>query len=214
MTLVLSLANPRFTIQLSDRRLTEFQAPSSVGKPRVRTEEANKAGALCAGDARQAYSFTGLATQGSFDTRRWLLGAILEAAPPDFQIEFIVERFREIATREFRRNPDILRIFPKRNRKLSLMLTGYWNTTVGSLPAGWIITNFQRNFDLGSGTPDQEDPSEEFRTWRWHQTAPPTGSFVHIERLGAWRGVTNFDMARLENLLRDDRPRMQSSAAL
>lgn len=201
MTLALSLANSHFTLQLSDRRITAFQQQDSV-----LTEEANKAGALRCGDARLAYSFTGLATQGNFDTRRWLLGAILEAAPPEFQIEFIVKRLCEIATREFRQNTDIIRTFPKRNRRLSLMLTGYWNTTAGCLPAGWVITNFQQNFDLGAGTFDQVDPWDEFRCWRWHETAPPTGSFVHIERLGAWRGVTNFEMTRLKDLLRDNRP--------
>jgi hypothetical protein len=205
VTLALSLANPRFTIQMSDRRLTAIS-----GSGDVLTEEANKAGALVCGDAHLAYSFTGLAfsgsaTQRTFDTRRWLLGAILEAAKPEFQIEFIAERFCKIATQEFRLNQDILHL-PKRNRKLSLMLTGYWDTNAGCLPAGWIITNFQQNFDIGTGAPDLVDPWDEFRCWRWHQTVPPTGRFVHIERLGVWRGVTNFEMAWLENLMRDDRP--------
>ena len=97
------------------RRIIAFHQQDSV-----LNEEANKAGALQCGDARVAYSFTGLATQGNFDTRRWLLSAILEAAPPEFQIEFIVKRLCEMATREFRQNEDLIRILPKRNRRLSL----------------------------------------------------------------------------------------------
>jgi hypothetical protein len=87
------------------------------------------------------------------------------------------------------------------------MLAGYWNTTLGCIPAGWIITNFQQRFDLDAGTPDRSDPWDEFRCWRWHQSVPLSESFVHIERLGAWRGVSSFDMARMEDLLRrEDRP--------
>jgi len=33
---------------------------------------------------------------------------------------------------------------------------------------------------------------------------PPSRFFFHIERLGAWRGVSTFDMARLHDLLRRD----------
>ena len=204
MTLVLSLADPQFTIQLSDRRLIDLVG--AAGVTTVVSDEANKAGALVCGDAHLAYSFAGLARAGAFDTRRWLRGAILEAAPPEFQIEYIVERLRQIATRQFRENQDVARL-PLRDRRLSVMLAGYWNTTLGCIPAGWIITNFQQNFDLGRGAPDRPDPWDEFRCWRWHQSAPPSGSFHHIERLGAWRGVSTFDMARLENLLRrEDRP--------
>jgi hypothetical protein len=154
VTLVLSLADPQFTIQLSDRRLTTFP---TGGVARVVSNEANKAGALICGDARLAYSFTGLAKAGAFDTRQWLRGAILEAAPPEFQIEYVVERLRQIATRQFRKNQDVARL-PPWDRRLSVMLAGYWNTTLGCIPAGWIITNFQQNFDLGAGSPDRPDP--------------------------------------------------------
>jgi hypothetical protein len=203
VTLVLSLADPQFTIQLSDRRLTKFPAGGSGGGA---SDEANKAGALVCGDARLAYSFTGLAQAGAFDARRWLRGAILEAAPPEFQIEGIVERLRQIATRQFREDQDVSKL-QRYRRRLSVMLAGYWNTTLGNIPAGWIITNFQQNFDIGVGAPDRSEPWDEFRCWRWHQSVPPSGSFSHVERLGAWRGVSTFDMARLANLLRrENRP--------
>ena len=136
MTLVLSLADPQYTIQSSDRRLTTFPAAGSAGgAARVVSNEANKAGALVCGDARLAYSFTGLAKAGAFDTRQWLRGAILEAAPPEFQIEYIAERLLQIATRQFRKNKDVARL-PPRDRRLSVMLAGYWNTTLGHIPAG------------------------------------------------------------------------------
>jgi SEC-C motif-containing protein len=204
VTLVLSLADPQFTIQLSDRRLTTFP---TGGVARVVSNEANKAGALICGDARLAYSFTGLAKAGAFDTRQWLRGAILEAAPPEFQIEYVVERLRQIATRQFRKNQDVARL-PPWDRRLSVMLAGYWNTTLGCIPAGWIITNFQQNFDLGAGSPDRPDPWDDFQCWRWHQSVPvQLSGFSHIERLGAWRGVSTYDMARMEDLLRrQDRP--------
>jgi hypothetical protein len=211
MTLILSLANRQFTVQLSDRRLTDFPPIHGGGEPRnVLTEEANKAGALVCGDARLAYSCTGLAFTGppdrrTFDTRLWLLRAILKAAPPEYQIEFITERFRQIASREFLTNPHILSR-PKCERKLSVMLSGFWNTTLGCIPAGWVSTNFQQNFDLGTGTQDPAEPWDEFRCWRWHQEAPPIGPYAHVERLGRWRGVPNVSMDRLLDRLRQDRP--------
>src|SRR5207245_9786942 len=131
VTLVLSLADPQFTIQLSDRRLTKFPAGAGGGA----SDETNKAGALVCGDARLAYSFTGLAQAGAFDARRWLRGAILEAAPPEFQIEGIVERLRQIATRKFREDQDLTKL-QRYRRRLSVMLAGYWNTTLGNIPAG------------------------------------------------------------------------------
>src|SRR2546430_17145808 len=105
VNLFLTHTDPQYTIQLSDRRLTTFPAAGSAGgAARVVSNDANKAGALVCGDARLAYSFTGLAKAGAFDTRSWLRAAMLEAAPPEFQIEYMVERLRQIATRQFREN--------------------------------------------------------------------------------------------------------------
>jgi hypothetical protein len=208
MTLILSLANRKYTIQLSDRRITSDS--QSRGNRIVVTEEANKAGTLSCADAYLAYSFTGLARTNSngrhnFDTRRWLLEAILKAAPPDFQIVPMLGRFCEIATQEFKANAAIL-AHPKGDRGLSVMFSGFWNTNQGQIPAGWIITNFQRRFDYGIGHPNEAEAWDEFRCWRWHQPLPAVDQYAHVERLGSWRGVSDASMDRLEDLLRQEKP--------
>jgi len=205
MTLVLSVTGPEFVVQLSDRLLTPLSRANGRATPDTNADEVNKAGVLRCGDARLGYSYCGLARAGEFDTRRWLIKALLECAPPDCQIEHLVERLASMATKTFAENSDILSR-PRADRRLSIMLAGYWNTTAGVLPAGWILTNFQRNFDLGSGAPDLPESEPEFRFWRWHQTPGSSSPFYHIERLGAWNGVDAVQAARLEDLLRDQKP--------
>ena len=97
-------------------------------------------------------SFTGLAQAGAFDTRRWLRGAILEAAPPEFHIERIVERLRQIVTRQFREDRDVTKL-QRYRRRLSVMLAGYWNTTLGCIPAlSWAAIRDERE-------PGRADPN-------------------------------------------------------
>src|SRR5262245_28448122 len=143
MTLVLALSGPEFTIQLSDRKLTRQAGTMAMGPQLfVLHEKANKAGAIECGDARVAYGFCGLAgddesdDRNLFDTRRWLRSALVEAAPPECQIEPLVERVAHIATEQFAQNSYIQRL-SRRARRLSVMLTGYWNTTHGYIPACW-----------------------------------------------------------------------------
>jgi len=199
MTLILSLANQYVTLQLSDRRLTRPAAQSHS----LITEDANKAGVICCADARMAYAFTGLAFTGTpggrtFDTRTWLMTALLESTSKDCMIETLTKQFKEIASREFSTNKHLLAI-PRRNRILSVMFSGFWNTTAGCIPAGWIITNFQQNFDLGGGAPDSHEPWDNFKCWRWHQSVPPTDEYSHVERLGQWTGVSIEALAHLTN---------------
>src|SRR5207247_1896978 len=116
------------------------------------------------------------------------------------KIEAITNCFVAIATREFATNP-VIRALPKSSRRLSVMLSGFWNTTAGCIPAGWIITNYQRNFDLGAGAPDSRDPWSEFKCWRWHESVPSSSTYAHVERLGQWNGVRAEAFQRLKTLL-------------
>jgi hypothetical protein len=206
MTLVLALPTSRFTVQLSDRRLTRPIAGSS-GSYVLDTDEGNKAGALQCRDARVAYAFAGLANTAGFKTSDWLRVALLEASAPDFLMNPLVHRLAEIATREFSTNPKILKL-PKSQRKLSIIFTGYaMPVSRRPLAQGWTITNYQRRFDTGA--PDGVDDAEAwdaFRVWYWHEAIPQSERFGWVLRLGQWQGVSRDQYLRLERLLGEDRP--------
>lgn len=70
MTLILSLANKDFVIQVSDRRL------SSNG--RIIDEDSNKSTYLVTDDSRMLFGFTGIAQYKSFVTRRWILDTLVK----------------------------------------------------------------------------------------------------------------------------------------
>jgi hypothetical protein len=200
MTLVLALPTSRFTVQLSDRRLTRATAHSSGTLNYVLdTEDGNKAGALQCRDARVAYAFAGLADTGSgFKTSDWLRGALLKAAEPDFLIYPLVHRLAEIATREFSANPRIL-VLPKSHRRLSIIFTGH-AMPVSRRPVtqGWTITNFQRRFD--TGPPDGVDDAEAwdaFRVWSWHEAIPQSERFGWVLRLGQWQALLTLPLRAL-----------------
>ena len=113
MTLILGLANQQQVILISDRRL------SVNGK--VVEDESNKAATLNLQDARLAVGFTGLARAGRFQTRRWLLEALLESANPDYQMESTIRRFCNRATQDFAEI--VLR--RKSDKRLTVVLAGY-----------------------------------------------------------------------------------------
>lgn len=200
MTLVLALPTSRFTVQLSDRRLTI--AGSSP-------DDANKAGALQCKDARVAYAFAGLAdTRSGFKTSEWLRAAILRAANPDFLIEPLVHRLADIATREFSANLLITRL-SKKDRRLSIMFTGHTMPASGRpFCQGWVITNHQRRFDAGPhDRVDDAEAWDAFRVWRWDEkTTPQSERFSWVVRLGQWQGVSKDQYSRLERFVGEDRP--------
>ena len=205
MTLVLALPTSRFTVQLSDRRLTRAD---NSGNYVLDTDDANKAGALQCRDARVAYAFSGLADTGSgFKTREWLRVAILRAADPDFLIQPLVRRLAEIATREFSANSLIQRL-PKKDRRLSIMFTGHTMPVSGRpFCQGWKITNFQRRFDTGPrDAVDDAEAWDAFGVWRWDETIPQTERWGWAVRLGQWHGVSKDQYSRLERFVGEDRP--------
>jgi len=210
MTLILSLSNARQVIQLSDRRLTSLgsgQLPKAV-----LTDSANKAGIFECSDARLAFGFTGLAYTMNglgvreFETGAWLCNALIQSALKDFRIQSIVEKLRQQLTDTFQSTPSIVAL-SKSDRRLSVMLSGYWYSTVGWIPSGWIITNYQNRFDPAWFGVDTEEAAAKFEVWRWHESVPPgPDPFALIQRIGQWSSVSTIALNRLEALLRKDIP--------
>jgi hypothetical protein len=139
MTFILALGNREQFIQISDRRL------SWDGK--LVDDESNKAGILLCKDARHIFGFTGLAKYGNFNTRQWLLNALYECCPPDYEINRIVPRLMNRATKDFNTLP-ALKSLDLRRKRLSIMFCGYNYYVDPPMGALGILTNFQ-NFQTG-----------------------------------------------------------------
>ena len=71
-------------------------------------------GILLCKDARHIFGFTGLAKFDKFDTRRWLLNALYECCPPDYQINKIMPRLKDRATADFQALPVLKSLEAKR----------------------------------------------------------------------------------------------------
>ena len=120
MTLILTLGNSDYFIQVSDRRL------SVNGK--LEDDESNKAGVLVTKDARLAYGFTGLArTASGFVTSRWLNSALYECAPPDYSAYGLLQRLAERAAHDFENIPAVSSLRPL-DKALAVVFSGYLYT--------------------------------------------------------------------------------------
>ena len=136
MTLILTLGNQEQFIQLSDRRLTS--------NGRLVDDESNKSGIFLCKDARHVFGFTGLARTGNFETKKWLFDALWDCSPPDYEISKIIQRLKVRATQDFKSIPALKRLKAK-DKRLSVMFSGYLYYQKPPLGAWSLITNFQSN---------------------------------------------------------------------
>lgn len=193
MTFILALGNREQFIQVSDRRL------SWDGK--LVDDESNKAGTLLCKDARHVFGFTGLAKYGDFDTRRWLLNALYECCPPDYEINRIVPRLKDRATRDFQTLPLLKSLEPRRKR-LSIMFSGYNYYADPPMGALGILTNYQ-NFQTGKDDPKAWD---HFEMNCWSEIRPLDHEFTIVQRVGNWAAMTDADESSLRELLKGLKP--------
>jgi len=158
MTLILGLANQQQVILISDRRL------SANGK--VVEDESNKAATFNLKDARLAVAFTGLAKARTFQTRRWLLEALLESAKPDYQMVSTIKRFCNRATQDFAKI-----IVPRKwDKRLTVVLAGYCYNEIPPRCYCWLVSNFEGSDIYGS------EPLDEFRIhWCRNRLLPEDG---------------------------------------
>jgi len=113
VTLLIALANERFALSISDRRLTRDGVPCD--------DEYNKVAMWDLNDARAAVSFTGLAQLPPFDTHTWLLEAMTEASRPEGLLMPALERLEALATKKI----DDLHIAEDKERRLSVLIVGF-----------------------------------------------------------------------------------------
>jgi hypothetical protein len=192
VTLVLTLGNSDQVIQVSDRRL------SWDGK--VVEDESSKAGVLTCLNARLAFGFTGLARWTSFRTRDWLLDALRECGPPDYTVGEILLRLKDRASDTFLHHP-VLRTLTRKDKRLSIMFSGYLYHHDPPQPGFAIMTNFQ-NFQTGYDEPEAWDQFTGIETRPLAGVRDPT----FIQRVGNWHAMTGDDVAALRELLEGRTP--------
>jgi hypothetical protein len=141
VTLVMVLANNDQAIMLADRRISqEREITLPDGRTRKTrhpvSEEYNKLAAFVCKNARVGVGFTGVATTPTgFNSARWLLEALMEAARPSPFLQPTVERLREIATR------DIGAL--EGENQLTVVLAGYIHSDAPPLGCLCCISNFE-----------------------------------------------------------------------
>jgi SEC-C motif len=188
MTLILGLANQQQVILISDRRL------SANGK--IVEDESNKAATFNLQDARLAVAFTGLARMDNFQTRRWLLAALLDSANPDYQMEPTIKRFCNHATQDFAK----IAVPRKLDKRLTVVLAGYCYNEMPPRCYYWLISNFEGFDSCGS------EPLNEFRTHWYRDRRPSEESYSLIFTAGIHVPVSQTDADSLRTLLQENRP--------
>jgi len=193
MTIIISAGNNEQVIQFSDRRL------SSAGV--VVDDSSNKATAFTCADGRFAVGYTGLARSGNFGLQEWLVDALGRCASPDFTAFGTTDRLGAELTRLFRTHPAI-RTLPAPTRRLTIMLSGYLTLPSGPRIANFLISNFQ---DFIAGT-DSQAAGPEFLIFDEIQRDETTKAPTCIQRVGAWKAMTEGDEVVFRRLLEKPAP--------
>jgi hypothetical protein len=187
MTLIVSLANEDYVVQISDRRL------SSNG--RLIDDESNKCGVVFCLNARMAFGYTGLARYGSFSTAKWLLKALNDSANPNYTIGEILENLKDKATETFK-NHTALRGLSNSQKALAVMFTGFINID-GTLKPGCAILSNYHNF---SNNTRYDEVADEFSV-SYNSANKEAVNPTLVQRVGNWRAMSSNDIDELRELL-------------
>jgi hypothetical protein len=196
MTFILCLGNRDRVLQISDRR--------HVINGRVASDERNKATIMACPNGRFAVGFTGLARAGSFETQEWILISLYNCGPPDYIAGKIIERMCEKATRDFRSLPS-LRGVNRRDKRLSIIFSGYLDRVEPPLCVYAVITNYQDSDTLT----DSVECWNEFKTTYYWEKRPDNVALDDIslvQRFGVWPAWRQADELVLRPMLAQRKP--------
>lgn len=187
MTLILTLGNADEVVQFSDRRMSRNNKPIE--------EESTKCGVIFSPIARLAFGYTGVGRLGSFQTIDWLIKAISEAGPPDYDILHVLERLRDNATYTFNRHPALAHAAPS-HKVLTVMFSGFVYGTGKALPAYAFLSNYV-DFNTGHRYSEVQD---QFRLFTFTQNAGVEYDHTgFVQRVGNWTGITEKDIIKLKD---------------
>ncbi len=191
MTLIISSVNSEQAVLVSDRRVV------CNGKPT--NDEYNKAAVLVCRDARMVVGFTGIAQQGKFLTRQWLLETLAAAASPDYLIHSIIERFSARASEDIGK----LRVNNPSDKRLSVVLTGYVYNESPPRCYSLLVSNFER-FD--EQDPPNLYPAEKFTVSFLRDKRPIETEAYGVLLAGCGQAVKKADIQIIETLLKQKKP--------
>jgi len=185
---VLGAQNNDYALQVSDRRTS--RADGSTHE-----DESNKMILFESNACRFIVGFSGLAEAGDFRTGGWLAETLRDVASPDFTPDGIFRRLTDRATETFATDRNLL-LVPPRHRRLSVMLTGFVSTTIGTLCSYAIMTNFQ-NFVRGD---DDLEAWTEHRLF-WRVLSNPPRPAWSVQRIGMWREFGTSEIDKIKALV-------------
>jgi hypothetical protein len=194
MTFILSLINNEFSVQVSDRRLTN-------PRRNVISDESCKCGVVLWPDARLSFAYTGIANRGNFSTKKWLLHALHSSAAPDYSIHTTLERLKENATNTFRSN-QVLRQVPKKQKRLAVVFSGYLFSTPTSTPVYAVLSNYHNFID----NTESKEAAEEF-TLIYYNAPKGVANPTLVKYMGNWSAVNGEDIIGLRKLLLGNKPK-------
>ncbi len=193
MTIILSLANSEQTIQVSDRRL------SCNGS--LVDDEAYKHGVFFTANARFTFGFTGLAKWDTFETHKWLMSSLMELGPPEFQVKPILDRLADKATEDFANLP-VLTSVPAKDKRLTIMFSGYLDFYSPPMLATAILTNF---LDVKTGQ-CSDIAWDKFKFVGRNEKTPRADNPFLMQIVGSPIPISQRDISLLEYLLTERKP--------
>jgi len=132
VTLILTAANRRFVVQVSDRRL----AYPTTGE--TYDDEANKALVLVCQTAKLAIAYTGLGRIGPLRTDEWLVEVLSDAKAGQKNMPEVTELLAELATKAFSGIA-----LPAARKRHAFVLAGWYPKGPDALsPIMWCISNY------------------------------------------------------------------------
>src|SRR6266487_5024167 len=197
MTLVVSLQNSAYTIQVSDRRVSRA---SLRGRFIPINDEWNKAGVLTTSDARLAYGYSGIATFGFSKFQTWLRRALLICAEPDYLAVPTIERLAKYATDEFN-SRRLLRLLPASLFPSQICFSGFLYSQGYPRSVYAVVTNTGANVPLK----ELHGPNG-FGFQIWYQDMRRKEPFVSVQRIGNWPALGEPNELRFEEMLRAGLP--------
>jgi hypothetical protein len=131
VTLVLTAANDRFVVQVSDRRLSYPTTGETYD------DEANKAVVLVCQTAKLAISYTGLGCIGTQRTDEWLVDVLMNGGAGQKEMPEAIQLLTESATAAFAGLG-----IPLERKRHVFVLAGWYLTEAGTpSPIVWCVSN-------------------------------------------------------------------------
>lgn len=187
MTLLVAIGNPRWTVVVSDGRLSiDGRAPE---------DEHTKATIVWSNGARSVAAYTGLARAGTFRTDEWLLGALDSSMAPAGVLD--LSKLAAAASSAVA----ALRI-PEARKNLTVVLAGYVADTAHTYPSfGWVS-----NFEAPTGLSLTYSPGETFGQVFMRHTVPDAFEASYVIVAGTSSALEMAARDRLRRMAVENRP--------